>query len=324
MKKINKLLKNIITTFMFLVATFTCASAQTTFAPIHSEWHWKCTSDWDDGHVFFKKYQTTKDTLYQGKLCAKIEGRSIKTISFTNKIVDTTIEPPLYTYTNGDTVFYFNNNFNRFYPLYIFNVKVGDTVTYHVPYMVTGRSDTTFDVIIDSIKNLFIGGLPTKVIYSSTSPTSLFGLTPLYERIGTTSGGCHTYPIIGYNVQYGLPYQNFLTCYHDESISYPKIANCDSLDYQALIVSETYLEAQLKISPNPFNDLIQVEIRVVNYKDVSVEIYDMMGKKIQYESTWLNKSMLINTSLFKSGMYFIQVMNKNGAAIKTQKLIKNQ
>lgn len=324
MKKTNKYWRKVITICILLVASFTCLKAQITFAPVNSEWHWKCTNDWDDGHVYFKKYHTTKDTLYQGKMCAKIEGRSIRTTSFTKVIIDTTIEPPLYTYTNADTVFYYNNNFNRFLPLYIFNVKVGDTISYHVPYMVTGHSDTTFVVIITSITNTLIDGLPTRVINSGSTPTSLFGLTPLYERIGTTSGGCYSYPIIGYNEQHGLPYQNFLTCYSDELISFPKIANCDSLDAHALSIPEINLKEQIKICPNPFNNVIQIELPSDYHKNVTVNIFDMMGKKIKLESTWANNSMIINTSNINRGMYFIQLQNINGGEIEIYKLIKNQ
>ncbi len=297
--------------------------AQTVFAPLNSKWNYVSTKDFGDETSLYKKYETLKDTIYHGQLCSKIVGRSIK-VSASGSIVDTTQEKALYTYTRNDTVFYYNENFNRFYPLYVFNVKVGDTIIYHVPYMVLGKTDTTFSVVIDSIKNLSLDGVTTRVIYSLKTPSSLFGLGPLYERLGTIGGGGYNYPIIGYIEHFGLPYRSGLTCYSDAlidtNLQYLKL-DCDLLNPSSINYAE--LKDQIAVSPNPFKDKIQVEIPKQLQKTLHYSLYDILGKKIDILPNVVNSSVVFDLSNFKQGVYVLLISTTDGRFSKTLTLIKN-
>lgn len=297
--------------------------AQTVFAPPNSVWNYVSTKDFGDESTLYKKYETVKDTVYYGQLCSKIAGRSIK-VSAGGSIVDTTQEKALYTYRHDDTVFYFNDNFSRFYPLYIFNVKVGDTITYHVPFMVTGKADTTFSVIIDSIKNITIDGQNTRIIYSIQTPSSLFGIAPLFERLGSIAGGGYNYPLLGYFEIFGLPYRSSLTCYSDAivdtNLSYMKV-DCDLLSPSGIGFTE--LKEQITANPNPFMDRIQIEIPKQLQNFLSYSLYDGMEKKINIIPSFDNSSVVFDMSNCNHGLYVLLISTTDGRLIKTFKLIKS-
>lgn len=71
--------------------------------------------------------------------------------------------------------------------------------------------------------------------------------------------------------------------------------------------------ASLNISPNPFNNFIQVEN--IELQKVQVNIFDVSGK--EYTNVISIKNNRIYTSDLPSGVYFLQI---NG---KTSKIIKN-
>ena len=86
-------------------------------------------------------------------------------------------------------------------------------------------------------------------------------------------------------------------------------------------VEEEVLVAKVSISPNPAIDLVSVSLEeIINYDEISIDIFDLLGKKVSSVSQVGPKNNL-NVSGFNNGVYFISIM-KNGVLIKTSKLIK--
>ena len=86
-------------------------------------------------------------------------------------------------------------------------------------------------------------------------------------------------------------------------------------------VKEEGFDAEVVISPNPANEMVTFSLGgIENFNGMSINIFDMLGKKVSSISQVGPKNSL-NVSDFKNGMYFISIM-KNGSLIKTSKLIK--
>ena len=86
-------------------------------------------------------------------------------------------------------------------------------------------------------------------------------------------------------------------------------------------VEEVNEDVSFSISPNPASHNLNISLSGFNdVGEVSIEIYDMLGKKVSSISQVEPKNNL-NVSGFKNGMYFISIM-KNGSLIKTSKFIK--
>jgi hypothetical protein len=69
--------------------------------------------------------------------------------------------------------------------------------------------------------------------------------------------------------------------------------------------------------PNPVSDVLTISD---DAGILSVIITDVNGRTI-YTDTSVNKSQTINTSSWSKGIYFVRLLNKNGA--KAGKLLKN-
>jgi serine protease AprX len=76
------------------------------------------------------------------------------------------------------------------------------------------------------------------------------------------------------------------------------------------------------VSPNPFNNIITVDVYNKNAKFVSLQIVDVVGKVYkQFNELPANSSIVVNTSDFANGIYFLQVQTTAG--LKTKKIIKH-
>lgn len=77
------------------------------------------------------------DTVILGVNCKKIEREVFIKTRYSddpdNILISSRPQKDLYVYDNAETVFVYNENFNRFTPLYIFNVNEGDTVMFARP-----------------------------------------------------------------------------------------------------------------------------------------------------------------------------------------------
>ena len=76
--------------------------------------------------------------------------------------------------------------------------------------------------------------------------------------------------------------------------------------------------SELKIFPNPANDLVNVTFPNAGNK-ILMEVFDLKGGKV-LSKTYVNNSAFFNekitTSGLSAGMYFIRITNDNQISIK--------
>ncbi len=77
----------------------------------------------------------------------------------------------------------------------------------------------------------------------------------------------------------------------------------------------------VNLSPNPTSANLLLSLEgISNYDEISVDIFNILGKKVSSISQ-VGPNNNLNVSDFKNGMYFVSIM-KNESLIKTTKLIK--
>lgn len=81
---------------------------------------------------------------------------------------------------------------------------------------------------------------------------------------------------------------------------------------------------EISIHPNPTNDYVFIEIKNFNHPDAQIAIYDMLGKKIEFQNITSVEDAKMKTTFdlkgYASGMYFIEIkaddFNENYKIIK--------
>lgn len=68
------------------------------------------------------------------------------------------------------------------------------------------------------------------------------------------------------------------------------------------------LEDSIIAFPNPFNNLLNLDLSSVNHSNVEIKIFDSTSKLVLYDNFEASKNVMpLNTSNFKSGFYFVQL-----------------
>jgi hypothetical protein len=80
------------------------------------------------------------------------------------------------------------------------------------------------------------------------------------------------------------------------------------------------LSSNLKVYPNPANDLLNVNISNANFKNSSITIYNVSGQQLM-NSTMSGANAQLNIEDLSNGVYFVTVVNENGF-LKTVKFVK--
>lgn len=80
----------------------------------------------------------------------------------------------------------------------------------------------------------------------------------------------------------------------------------------------------LKVFPNPTNELVNIQINHSTIDQISVSITDLQGKEI-YNGNYAAVSNVIgiNTSTYTTGTYFLSIKNTTGRTIGNYKIIKH-
>ena len=254
------------TYFLTLIFLFNCFSikAQSNFAPVGATWY---HSGYDKNNQIFKTV-AYKDTIILGQNCRELK----QTLYFSKPLSYPYMHfyhasRNLYVYGTEDTVFIYNEVYKRFTPLYIFNVKVGDTVRLpyilpiNCPYVMSDTNDASLGYVVDSVKDVNYDGQLLKTVYSTVLKTkhSYFGWggtkNVFVQKIGSPNFGL--LPTCLYNCAYTTgedvcPYLDSIICYHDKDYSIKFRDTClPSTWVPASINEKTTNTQKLDIYPNP-------------------------------------------------------------------------
>lgn len=73
--------------------------------------------------------------------------------------------------------------------------------------------------------------------------------------------------------------------------------------------------------PNPASKEVYVPINVINAKNATIEVYDLLGKKVMVQPVRNNSGIAsISVSQLKDGIYFIQLL-ADGKIVGTEKIV---
>ena len=80
-------------------------------------------------------------------------------------------------------------------------------------------------------------------------------------------------------------------------------------------------KAELKVYPNPANDVVNVEVNSIYGGNYQVEIVNMLGQKLDAQ-TLVNRKASINVATLPAGTYLVECL-MNGTKIATTRFVKN-
>ena len=107
------------------------------FAPIGAKWYYNHPNSTSNDYVVF---ESKKDSTIQGK-----DSRVVDVWLNNSRLVGRE-----YIHQNGDSIFYYNDNYDSFFLLYDFSAKAGDTITIHAAKFKPTKAFFSYD---DSIAN---------------------------------------------------------------------------------------------------------------------------------------------------------------------------
>lgn len=280
------------------------------FAPINAEWHYSAQNGGlAPPESEYYHYVVTKDTIYEGISCRKIER------TYYRYQGDSVIQEPIFVYENNDTVFYYNNSFNDFKPIYIFNISVNDTIELYVPDTTYSYGDTTFQLIVDSIEMVTIDSELLKKIYTHGLNSYYFNNhgSAYIEKLGGLDWFFPRNLLISES-------DGPLRCYSDSSI----FVNFSAVecDYRLISKIDNINELAFNIYPNPASSKLTLAITNNQLRINNIEILDITGQKVQsIKLKGQSNRYTINVENLPTGIYFVKVQTERGTVVK--KLIVN-
>ncbi len=289
---------------LLLILSFIFSNTHAQFAPLGAKWHYSSS---DNGSApsgaTYKLFESEKDTVLAGVNCKKLKITHFKYNG------DTIFPVPFFVYQSNDTVFYFNDVYSRFFPLYIFNVNVGDTLVYHTPYIPTNPADTNLYVRVDSVTKFISGSDTLKHIWtSSILNTVLFFDGGYIELLGCPNVMFH---------QAGFTFPEAdgpMRCYEDSSIFIKKSStNCD---YRLTSgISAEKENSSISVYLNPNNQIVQ--LKTSENASIHYNLFDANGKRIIQGN--FNFETAIDLSRNTDGIYYLQ-LSKENKIFRTEKL----
>jgi hypothetical protein len=305
-----------IITFSFIIVSIFSMKAQTTpWISQGATWFYTWSTPGLQGN---DKIEYTNDTVLLGKACEVLEttrytyaipGPGLPIALISSQIVDTN-----FTYSNGDTVFYLNNN--QFNVLYNFGAQVNDQWNLGVDTSTLMCSKSI--VKVDSISSITINSNSHRVLYTSDSANSSIGITgEIIEHIGAlqylfpTERNCGSQIIVEF-------YMFNFSCFQDNTISYMLVSPAECENPYHVGVSELAIGSdKIQCSPNPVEHILNIDFLTEN--NYKICVYNLLGEKTVEKTNQKNQSLNIDFSDLPSGIYIATF--EDGMGEKTSKRI---
>lgn len=289
--------KPLLTISIFALATLTYGQ----FAPIGAQWHYSASANGlaPTGAEYYH-YQSQLDTVVAGHSCKKI---SVTYYQYSGAV---TYPSPVFTYQTGDTVFYYNNIYSKYFPLYIFNVSQGDTLTFHSPVVPFNPADTLWQSIVDSVTSFIVGADTLQRVWTTEPNLNAFSFWGGYIELL----GC---PFLMLPQPHTIfpEWDGPMRCYSDSSIAYNFTSQpCDYLLTNG--INEIENPFGLLVFPNPTTD--QINIQTNNKQKFNFNIYNSLGQLVKTGILESNTTT-IHINNLTNGIYSIELL----ADIKTER-----
>lgn len=209
----------------------------------------------------------------------------------------------IWTYSTKDTVFIYQKYQNDFKPLFMFNVKVGDTIEFGTSMVYTCKykklvyAKGTMVINNDSLRYYDVIVADCDDIY----------VNPAVLRIVERFGALWAFMNPFYN-DYTDPVMYEMTCYHDDDFG-------DHVFYNNAVCEEATSTTEIKtfnfeVYPNPATQEISL-INTGNEKISLIEVFDTKGSKQVIEKNFEN-SKSINVANLNPGIYYLKIETIDG------------
>jgi hypothetical protein len=281
-------------TMLFLICSF--SSYSQLFAPLGATWHYGVSENPMSGpQQGYVKMQSSKDSIVNLKKCKVLKVASYSSNgSFQNL-------KSLCFYQENSKVFQFI--YGRFFLLYDFSVKKGDTLKLAKQFIISGNKDTTFQTIVDSVGSKVISG---KLVRYYRTKTDL-------GRSGTWFLDDFNFEFMG-NLNYMFPQNelscdaycyNGLRCYADSSIKYSSGVPCTKL-VMGIDEVHPFNSFVITLAPNPVDDSFTINSENPFLKG-QINVMNMYGHLLQIINldALTNSGNEINFTGYPSGLYFL-------------------
>jgi len=291
---------NRFTFFLWVLFLPALVNAQEDFAPVGAEWYYGIYYAVGGG-TGYEQFTVEKDTLFKEIQCKKINNTQFTPYGGLNNKFS------FFTYYDTGKVYYSYRD--SFYLLYDFNLSVGDTFIYPVPYDYIGGSTEYFDSlciqIIDSIQELDIDGTILKRFWLSLPINNNY--LHYFDCYTEKIGGCDYF--FPYFLDAAFP-RDF-RCYSDNEIQIKKIDNiqCDIL-YPPDALNPHYTNnLNIWFSDNT----LYVQINDANNSINNISLYSVEGKLL-YQGELILSERITGITLWdtiKKGIYYIYIKQEN-------------
>jgi|GEM_PF-855464 len=357
MKKYLPLFVVIVFSNFFTLPAF--GQSDSVFGPSNAQWWHNGDHPFDQEGMIYAR--VSGDTVIENVTCKKIEqtGYAKGIVGAVHYFQETPLAP-LFVHGNSDTVWAYNENFNKFTPLYVFNVGEGDTVCLPVfgsdlrPNPIAG-GDTCFCFVIDSIRTILYDTTYLQTFFEHSlvnidnqSPNSWNSDWPVYNWFSHAAG--NTVPFGAYTRKTGgifgglmpirnstdvankptsdtLAYSSYgLRCYVDDSIGI-HIAQMDGqqcfLDSTTAISDVPTLNALVSFYPNPIQRSFQLKSNIPLPLNTELLLTDISGRVMEKLESPSGKTIVrYKLKEYLPGVYLL-VLTANGERLVKKVMLTN-
>ncbi len=316
--------------FIALLGFTNPSQAQSDFAPVGAVWY-------NNFYNGVYKTEVVSDTAVLGVVCSKLKQSTF--IKFSPLFGwEERSSRDFYLHSTEDTVFIYNEIYKNFTPLYVFNVKAGDTV--RLPDINPANScvkidtaTTQFAFVVDSVKDVLYDGVLLKTVYSTAIDTAeaylawnqgTGGKSNVYvQKLGALKYGllpdcnkmCPT-------ILEGCNRSLNLRCYTDSKISVKLTDTCMPTGLVPASISEIEkIENSLFLYPNPTTDMVSI-VNAGLQSPSNLVVLNALGQIVLQQEYKAGNKITFDAAPFARGIYFVRLENKTKGSIATGKLIK--
>jgi hypothetical protein len=301
------------TTLIFALCLVTLAAKSQEWAPVGAAWHY--TEEIfmpiviDEDYI---KFESVKDTIYEGKLCRKITKRHYITCSDRPETE--------YMYSENGKVWFWDPAFNTFQVLYDFGAGPGQSWTILIADVSLSDTDTLI-VTVDSTDTVLINGISLKRLFVTYDfrnelivPFTYTG--EIIESVGDL------YYMFNFAYQWAFAcdgnFSGGLRCYEDSVIGLYETGLADSCTYVHTLtgIGPDAAKDVVKIRPNPADEAVIVESETP--EPLQYVIQDPAGRILQRGRTDDGR---IITSGLQPGICVLTFTNAAGARVASLKLV---
>lgn len=325
-------------------------SNPTEFAPDGAEWWHGNLNFYDirDDNNITSSYFTIHSFMNEDTIINNTQVKVINPLMYINSYhtpLDSVTLDPLYVYATEDTVFIYNTYFDKFTPLYVFNVEEGDTIClpviphpFYTPnfnywYHPIAEQDSFFCVKVDSVRMVLYDEEYLETVF--TSEITGWDNELLYPAYNYSQGVLHEEYYWGHKSGYArkigslssfllpAPSEAFIViggqldtislgssglgfrCYSDENININMHLEQGCDFIKTINIEEIATNNSVMVYPNPASD--QIYFTLPNdVQEIQVELFDNLGRVV-LQATLKRSDPSLDISKIPAGLYVLKI-----------------